>query len=272
MSERYIQACARIDWLLEQVERALEITSTGAPITVEFVQAAGGDRLATYDEAEACRAALEEMTVLRREGDRLILDRQPLVATEGYRRGVREGLRYADMTRALEPALCVAVPPGLASEAESRLRREAVDLRLGLFDLLASARRRIVIGCPFWDHETAQEVSSILARRLAAGVSVDVLMRGAEDPAIGLIERLGRDSPSLRLFSWYEAEATDRFGVRTFHFKAVVADDERAYLGSANLTTGGLRSRLELGVLLAGDAARRLGKILDIVLGVARRV
>lgn len=272
MSRLYLRATERLGWLLTSVEAALEESPDGLPITIGFVQATSGERLASYDEADVCRAALEDLGILRRSTTEWQLDRQRLAATKGYREGVRDGLHHAASGPVDTTVVCVATPPGLPQETEESLRREAVDLRTALFDLLAGAQHRIVIGCPFWDTQTAQDVASILSRRLEAGVRVDVLSRsdGTEDPAVGLLEALARESKALRLFSLYEPDEADPFGVRTFHFKAIVADGERAYLGTANLTTAGLRSRLELGVLLTGAPARTVSRVLDIVLRLAR--
>jgi phosphatidylserine/phosphatidylglycerophosphate/cardiolipin synthase-like enzyme len=75
-----------------------------------------------------------------------------------------------------------------------------------------------------------------------------------------------------RFFAWYEPSENDPFGTRTFHFKAVIADDGlKAYLGSANLTTAGLRSRMEMGVILTGEPAVQVAQIVDIVLSQANR-
>lgn len=58
--------------------------------------------------------------------------------------------------------------------------------------------------------------------------------------------------------------------IQTFHFKAAVADQgTKAYLGSANLTTSGLRSRMELGVILTGEVAGQLHRVIVAALALA---
>lgn len=75
-----------------------------------------------------------------------------------------------------------------------------------------------------------------------------------------------------QVLSWYETSASDPFGTSTFHLKAAVVDGNRGYLGTANFTVAGLRSRLELGILLQGQAAQRLAAVTDAVLSLARPV
>lgn len=132
---------------------------------------------------------------------------------------------------------------------------------------------RIVLAAPFWDRATALQLSELLERRLTAGVCVDILTRSAAKTGDGyavLASRLG-SHPQLRLYRWYERNSADMFGAQTFHFKAVVIDDgARAYLGSANMTAGGLRSRMELGTELQGEGARTLARVLDVVLAILR--
>lgn len=59
--------------------------------------------------------------------------------------------------------------------------------------------------------------------------------------------------------------------MQTFHFKVAIADEGKtAYLGSANLNTAGLRSRMELGVILSGEASRKLYRVIMTALGLAK--
>jgi hypothetical protein len=75
-----------------------------------------------------------------------------------------------------------------------------------------------------------------------------------------------------RFFAWYAPNENDPFGAQTFHFKAAIADNGlKAYLGSANLTTAGLRSRMELGVILTGEPAVQVAQIIELVLSQASR-
>jgi phosphatidylserine/phosphatidylglycerophosphate/cardiolipin synthase-like enzyme len=45
-------------------------------------------------------------------------------------------------------------------------------------------------------------------------------------------------------------------GYETFHAKVLLADDDEAYVGSANMTKWSFEQSLELGVLVRGRAAR----------------
>ncbi|WP_407698288.1 phospholipase D-like domain-containing protein [Streptomyces marianii] len=55
---------------------------------------------------------------------------------------------------------------------------------------------------------------------------------------------------------------SNRVGI---HFKVVLADDQLAYIGSANLTPGGTRVHAEAGMLLRGSRVKALSRWLHVV-------
>lgn len=59
--------------------------------------------------------------------------------------------------------------------------------------------------------------------------------------------------------------------LETFHAKIVLADEDLAYVGSANLLGSGDGTSLEAGVLVDGRAALQVARLVDGVLRVARR-
>lgn len=77
----------------------------------------------------------------------------------------------------------------------------------------------------------------------------------------------------IRFYNWFKPLDEDHSKIQTFHFKAAIIDDgEKAYLGSANMTSGGLRSRMELGVVLRGEAALTLVHLLESVLSISTQI
>ena len=51
-----------------------------------------------------------------------------------------------------------------------------------------------------------------------------------------------------------------------FHLKIVVADERRAIVGSANVTDKGFDTNLEVGVLLGGDAASEIERVVRVAM------
>lgn len=59
-------------------------------------------------------------------------------------------------------------------------------------------------------------------------------------------------------------------GIETFHAKVVLADDDYAYVGSANMNRSSLENAMELGVLMRGEAARAVGRVVNAIRAVCK--
>lgn len=270
----YAETVNRLRWLMDALENQLEGLSDGTEVDIRIARAADSRRRATADEATAAFEALKELGVLVNTPHGFVLNRTVLEQKASYRAGVRDGLEFRQKSKQ-RVALCTSLPPGLEIEVETLLRQYAEDLRGVIVDLVAAAREDLVIASPFWDRLTIDEIEPLLLRRLEAGVNVTILGRFDSRMPASVRNAFARFTvhPGFRLVSWYEQNPGDPFGAHTFHFKAVVADKgKRAYLGTANFTASGLRSRFEIGVLLEGETARRLDDIVKFVLTLARPV
>jgi hypothetical protein len=272
MSESYIRIASQLGWLLQATEDALLNSADGDNINRTFFRRLDINRLPSDDETLAALQALSALGILRRNKSKFLLDRTKLLEKFEYCRGVREALATSVLLSPSSVRLCAALPVGLDTMVEKALRHNTIDMRANLLEIIASAKIWIALASPFWDAETARELAEVLIRRLDAGVRVDILGRFEEEDrgARQLQAKLG-SYEHCQLFAWLEENAADRFKKQTFHFKAIVSDDgAKAYLGTANLTASGLRSRMELGVILEGEAARQLAQIVKVTLSIAR--
>lgn len=275
MSAEYVRAIERLPWLMLPLEERLARCDDGTVVNRAFVQGSVEGRLPSPDETAVATNALTTIGILQQAGKSgYLLNKARLVQTAGYRTGVREALAHWDAEVDEQPLLFASIPSGMPASAEREIRAHAVDLRAGVVDVLLSARERIVLASPFWDQSTAEELSVMLSRRLEAGVAVDILGRfNKDDEALDTLTSRLSGHELARFFAWHVSDPNDPFGSQTFHFKAAVADGgARAYVGSANLTISGLRSRMELGVLLRGESALKVARILEIVLGLSQVV
>jgi len=133
-----------------------------------------------------------------------------------------------------------------------------------LAQLLAQAKRRVIIGAPFI--QSSQEladgvVADAVQSALRRGVCVDFLSTG---PSLLAVERdrlLQEASGNLQLFR-PSANLINEQKLGS-HAKFCVADGESAYIGSANLTGPGLSGQFELGVLVQGEIARQIEQFWD---------
>ncbi len=269
-----MRAVAQLDWLMAPLEERLRGCQDSARVDASFVSASAKDRLPSQDESTVAVRALAEIGVLSDgETGSYRLSRAQLVRTEGYRQGVRDGIEHARHSVGNHTfTLLGSVPLGVPATAEREIRSNVADLRAGIMEIVSSARKRIVLASPFWDLSTAEELSVLLARRLEAGVAVDILGRFVDgDDALKVLIAGLSGYGGTRIFSWHAINPEDPLGSQTFHFKAAVSDGgDLAYVGSANFTISGLRSRMELGILLREEPALRVARVLDMALNFAR--
>jgi hypothetical protein len=274
MTDRYIEVMDRLHWLLPRLESALLLLPDGSCVDAPFIHANSGERLPNADEAAAALNGLAALGIIREDRGALRLDQKRLLETSGFRSGVLETVRVLG-TSALSDnyvRLCVAVPPGLDSALSRSFFHEADDLRAAILEIIASAKRQLILASPFWDQETTQELAELVDRRLSAGVEVTILGRFAEPSESSTTPSLRRlaGHNHCQVVSWFHAGSAQST-VQTFHFKVAIADEGRtAYLGTANFTTSGLRSRMELGVILSGKPSKQLYRIMEEVLRFAR--
>lgn len=132
-----------------------------------------------------------------------------------------------------------------------------------------SAQSHLVIAAPYLHPSFAATVAPALSTLTEAGGTGTVITRalGRSAPArsnanVAAVAVLrGAASAAggrLKVCSWDESG----LGI---HFKVVLADDQLAYIGSANLTPGGTRAHAEVGMLLRGSRVKALSRWLHVV-------
>lgn len=133
----------------------------------------------------------------------------------------------------------ITLPPALREHYLQSLSTTASVLA----DLFSSARRSLRILAPYVDPTFTGLVAAVRA-------PVEVLTT----PAPGRPPRpnpvLERCSSHCDLKVRYLNERRDRVLIFQMHAKAIIADGERAYVGSANLTDTSVNYNLELGLLV----------------------
>lgn len=272
MSNLYAQTASHLGWLTKLVEEALEASVDATVVDRNFLRRLKTNQFPSDEEIKAVSEALVELGILRRDGSVVRLNRAVLLDRKGYCDGVRDAVEVLGVRDKAGTKLCATIPNGLDSLVEKALRQHTSDLRSTLLDLIASAERRIVLASPFWDLQTANELTEPLIRRLRAGVTVDLLGRfhGEGEESGRLLQSTVGSYEKCQLFAWHERGKHGTSKLTTFHFKAAVVDNAtRAYLGTANLTASSLRSVMELGVILTGEAAEQLLAILNVILSIA---
>lgn len=157
-----------------------------------------------------------------------------------------------------------SMPEALSREVEiaESLRRTGVwpgSLFEAIHRLFESARESMIVVAPYWSVDAVQMLMRHVTRASMSGVRISILTQ----PRVHLSADALKAVLLLRgLLAFKHADVSVYspyiVGGRAplIHCKAVVQDDERAYLGSANFTVNGIDQSVELGVILGGFEAR----------------
>ena len=130
-----------------------------------------------------------------------------------------------------------------------------------IVDQIERARRSLLLAAPFVDASALQFLGPPLLTAVGRGVQVRMLTSADSAPAI---RELGNLWPTGGAGGPLVVTTTPATTMSTLgsHAKVVVADGERAYVGSANLTAAGLGRHVELGVQIEGPEVQELSRLL----------
>lgn len=130
-------------------------------------------------------------------------------------------------------------------------------------ELIQSAERDLTLVSPFLNEEAYERLRPALHTAVGQGADITLITRyltyGDEDYNREFTERVLDDERLAPRTTCHEY--IDESTWTTFHAKIVIADAERAYMGTANLTHKGLDTNLELGVLFRDGTAERFANL-----------
>ena len=158
----------------------------------------------------------------------------------------------------------------LPTEIEQSLPPEVNRLNLSLRRLVMDASDTVRIANPYFDPK--QRIIKDLAALPPRGVALCLLTReahgdDAQNDTLDVVTEIVRelDGTAINKVSIRDFYETNRSGHQTgaVHAKVISVDNERCYIGSANLTRLNLRGNFELGVLLRGELVHDINTIFD---------
>ncbi len=167
----------------------------------------------------------------------------------------------------------------LPTNVQSKLPKSVRPIRISIRRYLAEATDTVRIANPYFDD--TEHVLNDLAALPRRGVDLKLVTRevDTDDPnqsAVDAIEEITgqlSDDERKHLFvrDFYDTDQYDK-QLGATHAKAVIIDDQIAYLGSANLTRLSLTGNFELGVLLRGELVADLVAVFDAMFDYARPI
>lgn len=154
--------------------------------------------------------------------------------------------------------------------------RDPVDFRMQqitsrLLSLCREAQESLLVVSPYLELSGIEWLVPGLEGALERGVDVTLVSRELEpgEPNYEAIRSLvevatGYDG-ELAVYDYYEHDPDTDRPLYTLHSKVLIADDDVAYIGSANFTKYGFSENLEVGVVLTGDEVAELCRLVDYV-------
>ena len=132
-----------------------------------------------------------------------------------------------------------------------------------LLDLIRSADDELVLMSPYLSEQAYKRLRPALHTATDNGAAITLVTRsltyGDDEYNRQFVHAVRDDNNLAPHTTCYEYINNETW--TTFHAKIVIADGERAYLGTANLTHRGLGDNLELGVIFCDEVASRLAAL-----------
>ena len=144
-------------------------------------------------------------------------------------------------------------------------------LVVNLLDLIQRAESELVILNPFFSRKGYDQIGAPISDATARGVDVTIITKsltyGDSDQNQTVLRRLFREDKTvpanLTLYEYVLDEDPNDDHPPTIHAKLTIADGERAYLGTANMTHRGLVENFELGVIFRDDTVETLQRLIQ---------
>jgi phosphatidylserine/phosphatidylglycerophosphate/cardiolipin synthase-like enzyme len=160
----------------------------------------------------------------------------------------------------------------LPREVEREISVDVGRLDIALRRMLIDASDTVRVANPYFDPDQwiVEDLASLPQRDIETRILTrEVTGENADertlDAVTALVNTLGSDEiGNVMIRDFYE---TSRSGHQTgaVHAKLITVDDERCYIGSANLTDLNLRGNFEFGVILEGDLVCEVTEVFDAI-------
>jgi hypothetical protein len=150
------------------------------------------------------------------------------------------------------------------------------DTKDSLIELASQAERRLAIMTPFVDRDGFRWIAQLFETTAKKSLERLMIVRG-RDPAESALLSAYRSqfaSYGVKIFGYSISHdpSLRTPAVETFHAKILLADDDKAYIGSANMTRWSRDFSMECGVILRGPAVKPVATLVDAVIGVSERL
>lgn len=139
-----------------------------------------------------------------------------------------------------------------------------------LIELASQAERRLVIVSPFLDREGLEWIGQLFEATGQKSIKRTMIVRGREQTETDLFAEHGSQLAAIGadVFSYAISHdpALRNPTIETFHAKILLADDDKAYIGSANMTRWSRDFSMECGVILKGPCVKPVACLVEAII------
>jgi phosphatidylserine/phosphatidylglycerophosphate/cardiolipin synthase-like enzyme len=147
------------------------------------------------------------------------------------------------------------------------------DTKDSLIELASQAERRLVIISPFLDREGIEWIEQLFEATAKKSIKRTMIVRGRDQSES---EMLGKHDSQLAAWGvdilTYAISHDPAFrspAIETFHAKILLADGDKAYIGSANMTRWSRDFSMECGVILRGPSVKPVATLVDAMIKIS---
>jgi len=147
------------------------------------------------------------------------------------------------------------------------------DTKDSLVELASQAQRRLVIVNPFLDSEGLQWIGQLFDATAGKAVDRILVVRGRDPLEVEALSSHQTLLSSFRInvlsYAITHDPAFRSPSVETFHAKILLADNDKAYIGSANMTRWSRDFSMECGVILKGPSVKPVATLIDAIIKIS---
>jgi hypothetical protein len=144
-----------------------------------------------------------------------------------------------------------------------------------LIELASQAERRLVIISPFLDKEGLEWIGQLFEATGKQSIKRIMILRGRDQDETDILRKHDLQRPpwdvNILNYAISHDPALRNPAVETFHAKIILADDDKAYIGSSNMTRWSRDFSMECGVILRGPCVKPVATLVEAMIKISER-
>ena len=141
------------------------------------------------------------------------------------------------------------------------------DTKDSLIELTSQAERRLVIVSPFLDKEGLEWIGQLFGATEKKPIKRTMILRGRDQEEGDVLRGNELQLPPWNVnilgYAISHDPALRNPSIETFHAKIILADDDKAYIGSSNMTRSSRDCSMECGVILRGPCVKPVATLVE---------